>query len=77
MEPVGVHARRRSQPGGAMDRPHSNRRKSDPPRFRGPPTGPLDEQRGCRPCCVQMAVEGHRHAPHREPRARLGSHAPD
>eukprot|EP00966_Prymnesium_polylepis_P023393 538310-Prymnesium_polylepis.1 len=44
MERVGVHARRRSQPGGPMERPHSNRRKSDPTRFRGPPTGPRDEQ---------------------------------
>ena len=44
-----------------MEWPHSNRRKNDPLRFRGPPTGPRDEQRGCRPWCVQVAVEGLRH----------------
>eukprot|EP00966_Prymnesium_polylepis_P031630 735771-Prymnesium_polylepis.1 len=41
MEPVGVHARRRSQPAGAMEWPHSNRRENDPPpRFRGHRQGP-------------------------------------
>eukprot|EP00966_Prymnesium_polylepis_P312578 7223263-Prymnesium_polylepis.1 len=63
MEPVGVHARGRSRPGEPMEWPHSNRRKHDNPCFRYPPTAPRDEQRGCRPCCVHMAVEGHRHAP--------------
>eukprot|EP00966_Prymnesium_polylepis_P329342 7385061-Prymnesium_polylepis.1 len=56
MEPVRIHARRRSQPGGAMEWPQSDRRINVPPRFWGPPTGPRDEQRGCRPWCVQMAM---------------------
>eukprot|EP00966_Prymnesium_polylepis_P027214 629379-Prymnesium_polylepis.1 len=40
-----------------MGWPHSDRRKIDPTRFRGPPTGPRDRQRGCRPmhACSQVA----------------------
>eukprot|EP00966_Prymnesium_polylepis_P187657 4350305-Prymnesium_polylepis.1 len=34
---------------GPMEWPHSDRRKNDPPRVRDPPTGPRDEQSGCRP----------------------------
>eukprot|EP00966_Prymnesium_polylepis_P332751 7388231-Prymnesium_polylepis.2 len=39
MEPVRIHARRRSQPGGAMEWLHSIRRGNDPRRFWGPPSG--------------------------------------
>ena len=39
-----------------MEWTHSDRRKNDLPRVRGPPTGPRDEQSGCRPWCVQMAM---------------------
>eukprot|EP00966_Prymnesium_polylepis_P253752 5864675-Prymnesium_polylepis.1 len=46
MEPVGVHARRRSQPGGAMKWPHSNRRKNDPLHFRGPGASSVAAARG-------------------------------
>eukprot|EP00966_Prymnesium_polylepis_P000773 17429-Prymnesium_polylepis.1 len=42
-EPVSIHALRRSQPGGTMEWPHSNRRKNDPqhpPRSGPTNTGP-------------------------------------
>eukprot|EP00966_Prymnesium_polylepis_P213842 4952456-Prymnesium_polylepis.1 len=52
-----------------MEWPHSNRRENDPPRFRGRPTGPRDEQHGCRPWWVQMQKKGPRRRGHRSPAA--------
>eukprot|EP00966_Prymnesium_polylepis_P278175 6427783-Prymnesium_polylepis.1 len=54
MEPVGVHARRRSQPGEPMEWPHSNRRENDPPSFgayrQGSGTSSMADARGAFNC---------------------------
>eukprot|EP00966_Prymnesium_polylepis_P313581 7245929-Prymnesium_polylepis.1 len=62
MEPVHIHPRRRSQPGGGqLNGPTQTGGKVTSPPVRGPPTGPRDEQDGCRPWCVQVQKGGPRH----------------